>query len=82
MTFQTVNRVVSPVYTFNVFQPKIDQYSEIVAAMVQVTYDIMDYAQNHKDEIAPYMSQLVGLEENVLKQHNIVYTPPLPMHSS
>ena len=63
-----------PCCTFNVLQSTIDQYPEIVAAMAQVTYDIMDYAQNHKDEIAPYMSQFVGLEESVLKQHNIVYT--------
>ena len=63
-----------PCCTFNVLDETIEQYPEIVEAMAQVTRDIADYAQNHKEEIAPYMSEFVGLEEDVLKTHNIVYT--------
>lgn len=62
-----------PCCTMNVMTAIKDKYPEIVDAMVQVTTDVSEYAQNNRSETAELMTEFIGLDKEVLIQNDTTY---------
>lgn len=62
-----------PCCTMNVRNEIKEQYPEILDALVQVTTDIFDFAQNNKEETAELMVDYIGLEKEVLLENDTTY---------
>ena len=62
-----------PCCTMNVRNAFKEQYPEIVQAMVQITSDVADFAQNIREETAELMTEFIGLDKEVLMQNDTTY---------
>lgn len=62
-----------PCCTMNVRNAFKEQYPEIVQAMVQITSDVADFAQNNREETAELMTEFIGLDKEVLMQNDTTY---------
>lgn len=62
-----------PCCTMNVRNEIKEKYPEIIKALIQVTTDIHNYAQNNREETAELMQEFVGLDKEVLMKNNTVY---------
>ena len=69
-----------PCCTMNARKAITEQYPEIVQAMVQVTSDISDFAQNNREETAELMTEINGLEKEVLMQNDTTYKTEITEH--
>lgn len=62
-----------PCCTMNVRNEIKEKYPEIIYALVQVTADVHDFAQNNKEETAELMTEFMGLEKEVLMKNDTTY---------
>lgn len=62
-----------PCCTMNVRNEIKEKHPEIIDALVQVTADVHDFAQNNKEETAELMMEFMGLEKEVLMKNNTTY---------
>lgn len=63
-----------PCCTMNIRDDVKEQNPEVVEALVQVTTDIHDYAQNNREETAEALTEFFGLEKEVLMQNDTTYS--------
>jgi len=69
-----------PCCTMNVRNEIKDKYPEVMQAMVQVTSDVADYAQNNREETAELMTEFIGLDKEVLMQNDTTYQTKITEH--
>lgn len=62
-----------PCCTMNVRNEIKDKYPEVIQAMVQVTSDVVNYAQNNRQETAELLSEFIGLDKEVLMKNDTTY---------
>ncbi len=62
-----------PCCTMNVRNEIKEQYPEVMDALVKVTADILDFAQNNKEETAELMVDYIGLDKEVLLKNDTTY---------
>ena len=63
-----------PCCTMNAMKSAVDEYPEVVAALVQVTTDLMAYAQNNREDTANALAGFVGVDAEILKKNDTTYT--------
>ncbi|MBG9979755.1 ABC transporter substrate-binding protein [Facklamia sp. DSM 111018] len=63
-----------PCCTFNVRNDIIENYPEVVQALVQITTDIQTYAQNNREDTAELLSDFVGLDVEILNKNDTTYS--------
>lgn len=63
-----------PCCTFNVRNDVIEKYPEVIQALVQITTDIQDFAQNNREETAELLSDFVGLDVEILNKNDTTYS--------
>lgn len=69
-----------PCCTMNVSNAAKDKYPEIMAAMMQVTSDISDFAQNDREQTAELMTEFIGLDKAVLMENDTTYSTAVTEH--
>lgn len=69
-----------PCCTMNVRNEIKEKYPEVIQAMVQVTADVADYAQNNREETAELMTEFIGLDKEVLMQNDTTYKTEIDEH--
>ncbi|KAF5059132.1 NMT1-like family protein [anaerobic digester metagenome] len=69
-----------PCCTMNVMNSVKTKYPEVVAAMVQVTKDVSEYAQTHREETADLMTEFIGLDKAVLMKNDTTYQTAITEH--
>lgn len=62
-----------PCCTMNVRNELIREYPDVVQALVQVTADVHDFAQNNRVETAELLSDFVGLDREVMEKNDTTY---------
>ncbi len=69
-----------PCCTLNVSNAFKGAHPEIVSAMMQVTKDISDFAQNNREDTAELMTEFIGLDKEVLLENDTTYTTVVNDH--
>ncbi len=69
-----------PCCTVSVMNSIKEKYPEVVEAMVQVTTDISDFAQNNREETAELMTEFIGLDKEVLMKNDTTYQTKITDH--
>ena len=62
-----------PCCTMNVRTEIKEKYPEIIQALVDVTYDISEYATNNREDTAEALSAFVGLDKSILAKNDTTY---------
>ena len=63
-----------PCCTMNVHNDVIENYPEVVEALLQATTDIHNFAQNNREETAEALAGFMGLDKEVLLNNNTTYS--------
>jgi NitT/TauT family transport system substrate-binding protein len=63
-----------PCCTMNVHNDLIENYPEVVQALVQATTDIHNFVQNEREETADILAGFMGLEKEVLLNNDTTYS--------
>lgn len=63
-----------PCCTFSVMEKVKNEHPEVVSALMEVTTDIMNYAQTNRDDAAAALTDFVGLDVEILKQNDTTYS--------
>lgn len=69
-----------PCCTVSVMNSIKEKHPEVVEAMVQVTTDISDFAQNNREETAELMTEFIGLDKEVLMKNDTTYQTKITDH--
>lgn len=69
-----------PCCTINIRNDIKEKYPEVTSAIVQVTTDISNFAQNNREETAELMTEFIGLEKEVLMQNDTTYATKITDH--
>lgn len=69
-----------PCCTVNVHNDIIRNHPELVQALVEVTTDIHNFAQNNREETAEVLAGFVGLDKEVLRSNDTTYSTEITEH--
>lgn len=63
-----------PCCTVNVHNDLIKNHPDVVQALIEITTDIHDFAQNNREETADILANFVGLDREILLNNDTTYS--------